>query len=94
MEVKIKNSRSAVAGVVFQPSRLVEVPFPGTAFSMGNSGFLVKVDSIEPVTLTVKYIDDDIWVTTSFFPGWNPDWIKLIDTSVQVPAGTLIKAGF
>jgi len=92
--VEIKNARSTTLGVVFQPSRLTGVTWGEGIYNAGKSGFLVKVDSASPVTLLVQYVDDENWVSTTFFPGWNPDWIKSIDTDEDVPEGTDIKVGF
>lgn len=91
---EIKNQRSTTLGVVFQPSRLMAVTIDNGIYNLGASGFLVKIDSDQPVSLLVQYVDDNSWITTTFFPGWNADWIKSIDTTTDIPEGTDIKVGF
>ena len=93
-ETEIRNGRNSNSNVVFQPSRLVQVTASTGTFTMGERGFLIKIDSTDPVTLTVQYLLGKRWITTTFFPGWNPDLIYAIDTQQQIAVGSDIKAGF
>lgn len=85
----IKNPKSIKSQVIFQPSRCFDVDL-STDFSMGNSTFLVKINDSEPVTLDVIYTDDDVIVSTMFFPGWNPDQIK----AIKANSSTVVQVGF
>lgn len=52
-------------------------------FTLGGSAFLVKNDGTEAVSLSVKYVHNDDFITTSFSPGWNPDVIVAIELNAN-----------
>lgn len=92
----IENARSYApgTGVVFQPSRVSVVTF-GNGIYVHKSGVYIKNDSDEPIKLKVTYLgDSETWITTSFYPGWNPDIISQIDTDDLIYQGSDIKVGF
>lgn len=89
-DVMIRNGKSWKTLVVFQPSRLI-TPDLTADFTLGESAyFLVKVNGDTPVSLDVVYAEDEVVVTTFFFPGWNSDVIKKIKAS----SATNIQIGF
>ncbi len=44
-------------------------------------GFYVKNNTDEPISLYVQYLNNEDFIRTSFFPGWNCDIIKEIAAS-------------
>lgn len=85
----ITNGKSAKTKVVFQPSRLMNVP-ANADFSLGTQYFFIKINGTDPVTQTVIYSDDGLEIETSFQPGWNPDAIRFIKSN----QATNIQIGF
>lgn len=57
-----------------------------------DEGFLIKNDSDEPVELEVNLLgmDEGVYITTSFSPGWNPEIVR------EIKSGTVtdIKVGY
>ena len=85
----ITNGKSSKTKVVFQPSRLMNVP-ANADFSLGTQYFFIKINGTDPVIQTVIYADDGLEIETSFQPGWNPDAIRFIKSN----QATNIQIGF
>lgn len=88
-EIIVANGKSKKTKVVFQPSRLINVP-ANADFSLGTQYFFIKINGTDPVTQTVIYADDSLEIETSFQPGWNPDAIRFIKSN----QATNIQIGF
>lgn len=58
------------------------------AYMMTSVPFQIKIETNAIVPLTVMYAKNDYWITTSFFPQWNPDLIKgLRETAANIKIG-------
>ncbi len=58
----------------------------------GPEYFLIKNDTSATVSLQIKPMKGDSWITTNFDPGWNPELVREIKLNATV--GLDLKYGY
>jgi uncharacterized cupredoxin-like copper-binding protein len=86
---EVKTSlQIAVMGVV---ANLANADFKITN-EKGPVYFLVKNDGLAQVSLQIKTMKGEDWITTNFDPGWNPELVWKIKQNAAV--GLDLKYGY